>query len=143
MFRQALFNSDVLRRRRGQVERKCEEDDCNGVTTDEAKESTSSSPKACPGRSLTSRSAGETKRDLDVFDTHVGPFLEKYVLCCQKKGVLRGWIPGLLGLVFFMLVSIVVGGGVGNLTGQGIIVALDKCGVLEKLKQAIASLEKR
>ena len=39
--------------------------------------------------------------------------------------------------------TMVVGGGLGYVTGQGILVGLDKCGVLEKLKRVIASLDKR
>ena len=76
-----------------------------------------------------------------VFDTHVGPFLERYVLWCQKKGVILGWIPGILGVAAFTLAALVVGGGLGYCTGQGIIWVLDLFGLKDKLKDALYELD--
>jgi len=150
MFRQAFLNSDALRRRQAPSESKRsdegEEENDDDVKTSEAKKAISKSQakqvkKYGPGGVLTS--SADENREPDVFDTHVGPFIERYVLWCQKKGVILGWIPGLLGVMSFIAVTMVVGGGLGYVTGQGILVGLDKCGVLEKLKRVIASLDKR
>jgi hypothetical protein len=149
MFRQAFLSTDALRRRQAPSEEaasnKREDEDEDDAKTSAAKKAISSSQakplKYGPGGVLTS--SADENREPDVFDTHVGPFIERYVLWCQEKGVILGWIPGLLGVMSFITVTLAVGGLLGYATGQGILLGLDKCGLLEKLKHVIASLEKR
>jgi len=151
MFRQAFLSTDAILRRRqapeasGNSSGDKREDDAKTSAAKRAISSSSSSQakqlKYGPGGVLTS--SADENREPDVFDTHVGPFIERYVLWCQEKGVILGWIPGLLGVMAFITVTLAVGGLLGYATGQGILLGLDKCGVLEKLKHVIASLEKR
>jgi len=76
-------------------------------------EGDSEDEKTAQAKALISSSA-EKDRKPDVFDTHVGPFLESYVLWCQKKGVILGWIPGLVGVALFILVALAVGTSHGH-----------------------------
>merc|ERR1712072_935696 len=114
MFR-GVFNTDTLRRRGGDRDDKAPADDEGDEKTEQAK-----------ARVVTS--SAEPDRRPDVFDTHVGPFLERYVLWCQKKGVILGWIPGM------------VGAGMGWLTGRGIVKVLDHFGLVEKIRSNLDAL---
>ena len=140
MFR-AFLNTDSLRRRQREPEedkssKKANTDD--DAKTEDAKKRIVEK-KYGPGGVITS--SADEGREPDIFDTHVGPFIERYILWCQKKGVLLGWIPGVLGLVSFMTVAMVVGCGAGYFTGQGILWVLEKGGLVERLREAIAMLD--
>ena len=87
-------------------------------------------------------SSAEADRKPDIFDTHVGPFIESYVLWCQKKGVILGWIPGLVGAGAFIAVALVGGAGLGWLTGQGIIKCLDFFGYVDKIRMYLDAMDR-
>ena len=76
-----------------------------------------------------------------VFDTHVGPFIQSYVEWCQRKGVILGWIPGLVGVGAFIFVAMVVGAGMGWFTGQGIIKVLDYFGLVAKMRAVLDQVD--
>lgn len=75
-----------------------------------------------------------------MFDTHIGPFIEKYVLWCQKKGPI-GWVIGIVGVGCFTGATLVVGGFLGWCCGQGIVLSLDQLGLLTKIKDVLHSID--
>mmetsp|Transcript_15872 Transcript_15872/g.40473 ORF Transcript_15872/g.40473 Transcript_15872/m.40473 type:complete len:129 (-) Transcript_15872:2020-2406(-) len=85
-------------------------------------------------------SSADPDRKPDVFDTHIGPFIESYVLWCQRKGII-GWVLGISGVMSFTLVMLFVGGGLGWYVGQGLVLGMDKVGLLEKLREGLNQLD--
>ncbi|QDZ22427.1 hypothetical protein HOP50_07g49670 [Chloropicon primus] len=132
---QSVLNTESLRRRRR------EEGPGGGEEKSEpsGEEKTDGAKAKGKGKILTS--SAEEDRAPDIFDTHVGPFLERYVLWCQKKGVILGWIPGLVGVAAFIAVAMVGGSLLGWATGQGIIKVLDYFGLVEKLRASFDALD--
>ena len=129
MFR--LFSPDQLRRRRPEAEG----NDGGSANANDDDDDDKKKPKAFITNSA------DPARKPDVFDTHVGPALEKFALWCQKKGPL-GWIAGILGVGVVTLVVGVLAGGAGYLMGNGIVFVLDKAGLLEQLRAVLASLDR-
>ena len=75
-----------------------------------------------------------------VFDTHIGPFIEKSVIWCQKKGPV-GWLIGLTSVACFTGVMLVVGGVLGWCCGQGVVLSLDKLGLLDKIRLVLHQID--
>ena len=130
---QGVLNTETIRKRKkdepkGAAEKPEKPDDDDGDAKTE--------------RARLVTSSAEADRKPDIFDTHVGPFIESYVLWCQKKGVILGWIPGLVGAGAFIAVALVGGAGLGWLTGQGIIKCLDFFGYVDKIRMYLDAMDR-
>ena len=131
---QGVLNTETIRKRR--------KDEPKGAAEKPEKPDDDDDDDAKTERARLVTSSAEADRKPDIFDTHVGPFIESYVLWCQKKGVILGWIPGLVGAGAFIAVALVGGAGLGWLTGQGIIKCLDFFGYVDKIRMYLDATDR-
>ena len=135
MFRGVLNTETIRRRDDGEPQGKRKLDAKDDADVDDL------DPKTTAAKAKILSSSAEPDRKKDVFDTHVGPFIQSYVEWCQRKGVILGWIPGLVGVGAFIFVAMVVGAGMGWFTGQGIIMVLDYFGLVAKMRAVLDQVD--
>ena len=135
MFRGVLNTETIRRRDDGEPQGKRKLDAKDDADVDDL------DPKTTAAKTRILSSSAEPDRKKDVFDTHVGPFIQSYVEWCQEKGVFLGWIPGLVGVGVFILAAMVVGAGMGWLTGQGIVKVLDCFGLVAKMRAVLDQVD--
>merc|ERR1712060_480569 len=135
MFRGVLNTETIRRRDDGEPSGKKSPDAKDDADVDDL------DPKTAAAKAKILSSSAEPDRRPDFFDTHVGPFIQSYVEWCQRKGVILGWIPGLVGVGAFIFVAMVVGAGMGWFTGQGIIKVLDYFGLVAKMRAVLDQVD--